>query len=103
GGGLDYHPWFDVERQHGGMVAAMKHHWPQLVTFHEGWVEQRRVFTTNPSLIDARALTIDWPATAGSERGYSNHAVRAGHSFAYWGEPGRVLVEHIGTHSEVGH
>src|SRR5690606_28883687 len=103
GGGLDHDPWYDIERKHGGVIAAIQATWPERVTVHDGWVEQSRIWTSNPSLIDARALSIPWPTHAGSELAYSRRAARAGHRFAYWGEPGRVLVEHIGTHSEVGH
>lgn len=103
GGGLRHHPWYDEERARGSVVAAIQAHWPRLVTNHDGWVEQRRVFTTNPCLIDRRALDVEWPNVPGSERAYSARAVRAGHSFAYWGAPGEVTTEHIGEHSEVGH
>lgn len=103
GAGLHHDRWYDLERRAGSVIAAMQRYWPALVTVHDGWVEQSRVFTTNPALIDARALDIDWPEVRGSERAYSDAAAAAGHRFAYWGAPGHVTVEHIGSHSEVGH
>lgn len=103
GGGLYHDRWYDIEREHGSVIAAIQATWPRQVTIHDGWVEQARVFTTNPALIDARALTVEWPASAGSERAYSDRVVRAGHRFAYWGEPGHVTVEHVGQHTGVGY
>lgn len=103
GAGLYHDPWYDFERKCGTVVAAIQAHWPKLVTVHDGWVEQTRVFSTNPCLIDARALDNDWPDVDNSERAHSDVAVRAGHRFALWGNPGHITVEHVGQHTGTGY
>ena len=103
GGGLHHDAWYDVERAHGSVVAAIKATFPRQVTVHDGWIEQSRIFTTNPALIDAKALAVEWPDGASSERHYSDLAARAGHRFAFWGEPGHVTVEHVGQHTGTGY
>lgn len=103
GGGLYTAPWYDYERQHTSMVEAVAHRFPSQVVMHDGWVEQNRVYSTNPHLADRRSLEVDWPSGANTERRYSQRAADLGHKFAWWGDPGHVTVNHVGEHTGRGY
>lgn len=103
GGGVYGDPWYDYEREHASMVEAVAHRFPSQVVMHDGWVEQNRVFSTNPHLADRKCLDVDWPTGANSERRYSQRAADIGHKFAWLGNPGHVVVNHVGEHTGRGY
>lgn len=79
--------------------------WRNDITEHEldgcMWLEHRRVFTTNPSLIPRRMITdYEWPAGSESEGRFGLHlfAEQPDFTSGFWGSwASGVWCEHIGT------
>ena len=94
-------PWNDRERAAGGVVEQYPGDFYEV---HEGgrtWLEHRRWFTTNPSLLPRWVVTEhEWPAGAESEGRFGlglfrDPVIRSG----FWGaRDSGEWCEHIGTH-----
>ncbi len=92
-------PWNDAERAAGGIVEQSPDDYPEHRDEHGEWLEHRKFFTTNPSLIPAWVLQRPWPGGANSEGRFglalfTDPAKRAG----FWGSmTSGEWVQHIGT------
>lgn len=97
-------PWNDDEKAAGGYVEQAPDDYPEHRDAHGEWLEHRKFFTTNPSLIPAWVLRRPWPTGPNSEGRFglslfTDPAIRAG----LWGSKASgEWVEHIGT-ERVGH
>jgi hypothetical protein len=91
-------PWNEHERAAGGIVQMYPEDYePRMDLQGCQWLEHRRHFTTNPSLVPTWVLRSGWPSPPESEGRFginlfaSDPKLRAG----YWGD-GSEWVEHIG-------
>jgi hypothetical protein len=90
-------PWNEQEREAGGILEMHPDDYEQCSDGPYRWVEHRRNFTTNPSLIPTWVLGAGWPKRAQSEGHFgialfgADPDLRGG----YWGQ-GEEWVEHIG-------
>lgn len=96
---LQRQPWYEAEIEHGGVVAALEADpkWQGRLEHREGHVRHDIVFSTNPTLIPARAFAHNWPYAPRSEQVFSRQLARKGFTFAYWGEAGHVTCTHHGS------
>lgn len=97
-------PWNPEERLAGGIVEQHPGDYRELFDHgHRHWLEHRRFFTTNPSLIRRSLCEQGWPTDEHSEGVFSHRlfvdpAARCG----FWGSrDSGEWVEHIG-HQRVG-
>lgn len=92
-------PWNDAEKAAGGIVEQSPDDYPEHRDEHGEWLEHRRFFTTNPSLIPAWVLRRPWPTGPNSEGRFgvalfTDPAKRAG----FWGSKSSgEWVQHIGA------
>lgn len=93
-------PWNAVERRAGGVVELDPTAYEDRVsgTRRYHWLEHRKFWTTNPSLIPRRTLdAFDWPAVERSEGVFTARVRDAGWTFGYWGaRASGEWVTHIG-------
>jgi hypothetical protein len=98
---LKRQPWSEEEIAAGGQIEAA----PEDYTDREGFVEHRRLFSFNPSLVARETLRLALAEPGdGLERGVTDTLLRHGYSFAYWGardDPPRC--EHIGARRSEGY
>jgi hypothetical protein len=98
-------PWNAAERRAGGVVEQHPQDYEDRVSgarrYH--WLEHRRFWTTNPSLIPRRTFDLlNWPAVNQSEGWFSEQVRQAGMTFGYWGaRASGEWVNHIG-HERTG-
>lgn len=92
------------ERKAGGIVEA------DPADFHERqdggvtWTEQRRYFTTNPSLYRRNLVNAGWPQEPNSEGIFTHCLLDNGYRFAIYGAPlDPPRVNHVGTRQGVGY
>lgn len=98
---LKRQPWGEDEITAGGQIEVA----PDDYTDRKGFVEHRRLFSFNPSLIrrDAIKLALGQPGF-GLERGVTDTLLHHGYSFAYWGaRTDAPRCEHIGIHRSKGY
>jgi hypothetical protein len=98
---LKRQPWSEEEIAAGGQIEVA----PEEYADRKGFVEHRRLFSLNPSLIrrEAIELALTEPGD-GLERGITDTLLRHGYSFAYWGarkDPPRCW--HIGERRSEGY
>lgn len=98
---LKRQPWSEEEKAAGGQIELA----PEEYTDREGFVEHRRLFSFNPSLIRAEAarVALENPGD-GLERGVTDALLAARFCFGYWGvreDPPRC--EHIGERRSEGY
>lgn len=105
-------PWFENERQHGGVIAAREAQGAMFHRVHQGtatgaldWVEHRDHVTLNPALWPAWVLGEDWPDGQWSESAFGRRlfAMNPMHRAAYWGDGRTPDVEHVGMRSGYGY
>ena len=98
---LKRQPWSEEEIAAGGQIEVA----PGDYTDREGFVEHRRLFSFNPSLIRREAIEAALADPGdGLERGVTDAMLAAGYSFAYWGareDPPRCT--HIGERRSSGY
>lgn len=93
---LKRQPWSSEEHAAGGIIELD----PAAYTQRDGFVESRKLFSLNPSLIPRRVLELGWPSGplgVGNETGFTAKCLAAGYSFGMYGrieDPPRV--EHVG-------
>lgn len=98
---LKRQPWSDEEKAAGGQIELS----PGDYTDCEGFVEHRRLFSFNPSLIRREVIELALAEPrAGLEGEVTDTLLAHGYSFAYWGardDPPRC--EHIGARRSEGY
>lgn len=84
---LQRQPWNDTERAAGGVIAAMDGDYLEVTDGQDAvWVEHRRFWTTNPSLVRSERVAAGWPDVPGSEGLYTGTVLQDPEArFAYWG------------------
>jgi hypothetical protein len=92
---LKRQPWSDEEKNAGGQIEVA----PTAYEDRDGFVEHKRLFSFNPSLmrVEACEKALQDPGSNGLEAGITQTLVREGYSFAFWcarTDPPRC--EHIG-------
>lgn len=88
-------PW---EQQAGGLLWS--EHFNGDFTIHDGWMEQRRLWSINPSVLHASTLRA---ITPGVEKLLTTQARNRDWTFGFWGhptDPPRAI--HIGTEGGMG-
>lgn len=91
-------PENSAEASAGGVIEQHSNDYVQIHDGPHSWLEHRRFFTTNPSLIPGWVMRAGWPQGSESEGHFglnlfaSDPALRA----AFWGT-GERWVEHIGA------
>lgn len=98
---LKRQPWGEDEIAAGGQIEVA----PDEYTARDGFVEHRRLFSLNPSLIRREAIELALAEPGdGLERGITDTLLAHGYSFAYYGarkDPPRC--EHIGVRRAAGY
>lgn len=95
-------PWNDEERAGGGQIERFpREDFPEHSDDHGNvWLEHRRWFTTNPSLIPRYLVAGGWPTVNQSEGIFTHQLIRRDPAlrFGYWGtyDSGVAWVHHIG-------
>lgn len=94
---LKRQPWSDEEKNAGGQIEVA----PSEFEDRHGFVEHRRLFSFNPSLVRVEACekALNDGESDGLEAGVTQTLIREGYLFAFWGtrdDPPRC--EHIGEH-----
>lgn len=93
-------PWNEEEKKAGGIIERFpKEEFPEYRD-HRGsvWLEHRRWFTTNPSLIPRSLIAKGWPNVPQSEGMFTIDLVNQGRRFGYWGAyDSGEWVTHIGN------
>jgi len=98
---LKRQPWGEDEIAAGGQIEVA----PSEYTDREGFVEHRRLFSLNPSLIRREAIELALAEPGdGLERGITDTLLEHGYSFAYWGaRKDAPRCEHIGVRRSEGY
>lgn len=90
-----------TERAAGGLVQSIA----ESLTRHQGWLEHRRYWTTNPSLFKtAIAKVFPWPAGPECEGKFGIELLKRRYdtSFGIWGD-GEIWVDHVGRRNGHGY
>jgi hypothetical protein len=95
--------WSQAEKAAGGVVEQHPGDYEPHEWNDHAWLEHRRFWTTNPSLIPRRTFDLlNWPAVNQSEGWFSEQVRQAGMTFGYWGaRASGEWVNHIG-HERTG-
>jgi hypothetical protein len=98
---LKRQPWGEQEIAAGGQIEVA----PDEYVDREGFVEHRRLFSFNPSLIRREAIELALAEPGdGLERGITDTLLAHGYSFAYYGARNDgPRCEHIGVRRSEGH
>lgn len=91
-------PWNEEERTAGGIVESHPEDYTDKTNGMQSWLEHRRFFTTNPSLINISLIQRGWPNVEHSEGIFSIELFKTPWlTSAYWGTRNSgEWVEHIG-------
>ena len=96
---LKRQPWNEEEKDAGGIVECCPDDFTQRTDRGDVWTEQRRYFTTNPSLYPAALCNLGWPKEGESEGRFTHRLLADPDArFGIWGpkfDP--PAVEHIGA------
>lgn len=87
-------PWNDIEREAGGVHAAIKKLAPNYID-HGTWGEHDHIFSLNPCLIPRHIVERGWPK--GNEAEMTAKLLADGYTFGIWGQPTDApIIDHIG-------
>lgn len=94
-------PWSPPELEAGGIVEMSPQDYTDRKTRGHPWLEHRKWFSLNPSLVPRRVFEQGFPE--GSEPAQTQRLLDQGYVFGYWGARGEApRVEHIGELRAVG-